>query len=470
LIKEKLDVVKAELCNMLGKQYNNVVTLKDYYNAKENFGKLQFDNQEELYIGKWIKKSDVNYANFKYNDIPFIPTTSEVIDFFYNVHEYGKSKGYGFNVKFNNDNYNIVYQCKGDFQRKIVKQAYLNYRHDKNFIVLKPYTDLFDDVNSKKYERLLLNFGMIKDDGTGAQFSISYSDVIPKAKAFKLLKAFAKEIHTEIMSDIDSYDDLDIPQDFIDARKQERLSKEILKTTIPLRNGGGHGYKTRISVKNIMNFKGRIFYGDTSEEYIVKDGSEIFTAMFGNDNLDSLRGYQNCFSKGKGIAFVSCAVGNIKYLKMCPNAYHISLLYPILLRRKMINPQNINAAIEFINRYNNLDGLYKGNFGKINTKVVRDRIDIEKEVEELKKYEKYRYVDFSNDLIKKYVDADIRKKDIVIKTEKKLDYLLKVQDKNKDVIRWIDLPYYNNDDVLKFADNNSYDNLVKLLKKVMVFN
>ena len=68
----------------------------------------------------------------------------------------------------------------------------------------------------------------------------------------------------------------------------------------------------------------------------------------------------------------------------------------------MINPANIEAATEFVNRYDELDGMYKGNFGKVNTKVVRNRIDVEKEIEELKKYNKYTSVNFDHHLITKY--------------------------------------------------------------------
>lgn len=467
VIKEKIELVKAELGEMISKQYENVHTLMEYYFAKENFGELTFPNKTTMNIKGLIKKKDINYTNFKYKDLPFIPTSESVVNLFYNVHEYGKAKGWSarsINIKLgSNNSTDKIYHCPNEFKRKIVKQAYLNYVHDKNFVIMKPY-QIFGDDNVRKLEAIKLAFGCTEEDKT----LFTMNNVISAKKAERLLKGFHKELKAWVAKLFDSYDEIDVPQDFIDARKMEKLSKEILKTTIPLRNNGGSGYKSRVSIENIMKFKGRIFYGDTSKEDIVRDGSNIYQSMFGTKKLDGVTGYGRGFDKGKGVAFVSCATTNIKFLKMCPNAYHIDLLYPILLRRKMINPANIEAATKFVNRYSDLSELYKGNFGKINTKVVRYKIEVEKEVEELKKYSRYSNINFDHYLITKYVNINTKaKKTLVIKTTKKLDYLLKIDAKNKDIINWFNLPYMYYNEGVKFEDK--HDGLVALLKKVMVF-
>lgn len=468
MINDKIELVKKELGEMLSKQYNNVRTLKEYYAAKENFGKLTFSDNDLLELKNMFKKKDIKYTNFKYNDLPFIPTSDSALELLYNVHEYGKTSRWkkGINVTMINiGDYSRdkIYQSTGEFKRKIIKQSYLNSIHNKNFVVLKQY-DLFNDVHKHKLEKVLLAFGCIEEN----KLSYSLIPKIPENKAEKLLKGFIKEFKAWVEELYESYDDVIVPQEFIDGRKQQKLSKEILKTTISLRFGGLGGYKSRISIENILKFNGRIFYGSIDEEHIVQEGMNIFKAMFGSEHIDTASGSRNKFTSGKGIIFISCANCNLKYIKMSPNAYHIDLVYPILLRRKMINPANIEVAINFINRYDSLDGMYKGNFGKVNTKVVRYKNDIEKEIKELKKYELYASINFDNYLITKYVDK-LTKPSINIRGDKKMDWLLKIEEDNKLFINWIELPYYGYDGILNFQ-NKSHDSLVELLKKVMVFN
>jgi len=433
-ITEMLDAVKKELGDMLGKQYSNVQTIEDYYAAKENFGYLTFKDQNQLYIGRWVKKSDVNYTNFKYNDLPFIPSSDEVLKFFYNVHEYGKSRGYGVKVQFGNDS-DKVYQCTGEFQRKIIKQAYLNNEHDKNFVILKPYADLFDNVS--RYEKVRLAFGIIKDDGTGGFGTPSYKDVITPKKGLSLLKKFQKDIHKSVMSTFDSYDDLDVPQDFIDARKMERLSKEILNTTIPLTDyASGWRNRNRVSIKNLSEFKGRIFYALNDDEHLVKAGCNMFKSMFGEKHVDSI-GWRNSLDKGKGVLFITVAKGNEKYVKMCQNTYSINLLYPMMLRRKMVNPLDIKTANDFSSKWSEVQGIFQSkHMGLINNVASKYRKEVDEEVETLASYKGFRSVDFTHPLIAKYFNASNSKSgSLKIKTERQLNYLLDIQAKNAKVLK-----------------------------------
>ena len=466
-IIEKLDAVKQELTEMIGKQYDNVQTIEEYYAAKENFGNLIFKDQKELYVGSWVKKSDVNYSNFKYNDLPYIPSSSEVLKYFYNVHEYGKTRGYTTKVQYGDDKDNVYY-CKGEFQRKIIKQAYLNSEHDKKFIILKPYINLFsgDDSMEKHLHNVRLAFGTIKDNGSGQFGTPVYVDTTDKKKSIKLLKQFQKDVYNWVMSSFESYDDLEVPQDFIDSRKQERLSKEILNTTIPVTDIMYYSSKRRVSIKSMVEFKGRIFYAVNDDINKVQKGRDMFLALFGSNHIDKTT-YRNKFENGKGVLFLTVAKGNLKYLQMLDNSYHIDLLYPIMLRRKMVNPVDIKTANEFTYKTNNLDGLfYHKQLGLVN-KVAGDYLQVVKdEVAELKSYENYQSIDFSHPLISKYFDPTKGKAEVKIKSERQLQYLLDCQDKNKNLLKWVNMPYYIEDENLESTRNNG---LVELLKKVMVF-
>ena len=46
--------------------YENIVTLKQYFQVKHDFGKLEFPNGSSLYVGDLIKQKDIDFSNFKY--------------------------------------------------------------------------------------------------------------------------------------------------------------------------------------------------------------------------------------------------------------------------------------------------------------------------------------------------------------------------------------------------------------------
>ena len=465
-ILAKIESAKEEIRAMISKEYGNVRTLEDYYRVQEDFGYLKFQDQNTLNVSKWVTKKNIDFANFKYNDLPSIPSTENVIKFFYNVHEYGKRGGYnaGISVRLGEPN-DRVYYCRGEFARKIIKQSYLNHEHDKNFVILKPYGDKAFEDDSKLFEKMRLAFGVDKDQSD--RFSTpDIVNVMPVKKALPLLKALAKDIAKIVAITFENYDDLDVPQDFIDARKQERLSKEILNTTIPVK-GAGYGSRSRIKIENIMNFRGRIYWGVTDEIDKVREGRDLFKALFGKEHITDVWGYKGQFSAKKGIVFINVSQANAKYMRMCDTAYHIDTLYPTMLRRKMINPANIKAAVDFLKKFEDVPSLYKNkNLDVVNKVVHKYYEEVKAEAKELEKYEDYQYMDFDCELVSKYVKFDNLKSDLVIKTDKKLAYLYEVADKNKDIIKWVNLPYYADDVDLK---GNNYSGLVELLKKVMVF-
>ena len=139
-IADKLELVKQEMAELIGKQYDSVVTLSDYYEVKNNFGYINFDGTDldRMYVGKWVKRSDVKFKNFMFGDLPHIPREDEIINSFYNIHEYGTKSYYG-SMKYGISESFRVHQCTGEFKRKIIKQADLAQETDKQFLILKTY-------------------------------------------------------------------------------------------------------------------------------------------------------------------------------------------------------------------------------------------------------------------------------------------------------------------------------------------
>lgn len=461
IIKDKLELAKQEIIDLLSKQYDNVQTLEQYYYSLNNFGYLSFKDQSSLYVGNIVDRKEISFNNFKYKELNNIPDDETIIKLFYNHHEYGKNQKRNNKIKICYGQINDkIYQCKDKFNRKVVKQSYLSYLHNKKYIILKPNHDVF--INESLYEHLKYAFGFGKTNNV--QLDLTETDnLLSEKKIKKLLKSLANEVYDWVNNNFESYDDLTVPEEFIIARKKDRLSKEIINSSIVLTNTL-YNSKRRVKIKNIINFKGKIYYGTTDDECKVRLGLKMYRVLFGNKHIDRFSYSNQSFNEGKGIFFATVAKVNEKYMKMSDNCYHIDTVYPTLLHRKMINFSNVKIANDYIEKYDDLNFLYKNKEFKIISKTVGNYIEkIHQEIEELKGYIKFSDINFNNDLINNWIKNP--KADLKIKTDKYLNYLYDIQERNNDVLKWVNLPYYGTIDL----NNDKYSGLVNVLKKVLVF-
>ena len=82
VLKKKLDEVKAEITQLLIKQYENIVTLKDYFQFENEFGELRFPNGMTLPVTSLINQKDVDLSNFKYSFMK-MPNNRQLFSFFF---------------------------------------------------------------------------------------------------------------------------------------------------------------------------------------------------------------------------------------------------------------------------------------------------------------------------------------------------------------------------------------------------
>jgi len=143
MLKKKLEVAKNEIITLISKQYENIQTLEQYFQVKNDFGKLEFPNGSSLYVGDLIKQKDVDFSNFKYQFMK-MPNDKQLFRFFFEAHTYGKkprksrysSTAYEFEGGYESlkQNNNLLY-IEDEFKRKIVKQAYLKEQHETYHII-----------------------------------------------------------------------------------------------------------------------------------------------------------------------------------------------------------------------------------------------------------------------------------------------------------------------------------------------
>ena len=84
ILKKKLEAAKKEIIALISKQYQNVQTLEEYFNVKQNFGVLNFSNGSSINTGKLIKQSDIDFPNFKYGFMK-MPSDKHLFKFFFKL-------------------------------------------------------------------------------------------------------------------------------------------------------------------------------------------------------------------------------------------------------------------------------------------------------------------------------------------------------------------------------------------------
>ena len=218
-----------------------------------------------------------------------------------------------------------------------------------------------------------------------------------------------------------------------------------------------------------------IFYGSKEDEHQLNKYSSIFRLIFNDDTIvryynkhskhTFTNGYSYTDDNKKSIMFIQLANNNLKYIKYCKNAMHISMFKAKMLYRKEDVIMNYFKTNGIINKYNNIDSFYlKSEFHILNDAwgniidevkelmkpILGERsgatIDYSKHEYEISKYFKIRNIEISKE--HKNIEA-------------LLESLEMLENANKDIFRYVEKPY------------SSYDfektALIEILKKVMVF-
>ena len=448
-IKAKMDEALQELKDLLGEQYNNVQSLEDYYKATENFGNLYFgEDHEALYLGNLIKQSDVTYPNFKYDGLT-IPKQNEIIDMFYSHKLYGKkysTRGWGKQSAWTRSlktmgEYSNIFYTDGEFKRKVIKQSYFRtFASTENFYVLTPI-NLDDEDNMKVLKRKMGALQEIINDDSLSD-KVEYKVVMPKKKAEKLIRTLYTELHAMIAKkSAGNYDEIEVPESFIEARKQEKLSAEMLKTTIPVRT---HYYKgrARVTLEQLKNHSGRIYYGFNEDGSTLENATYTFRQLCDGSGRDIIASdYDMRRKDGKGTAFITISKGNEKYMRMLgKKAIHIDYFYQTFVARKLDKILDSKSIVKIKVNFseNVLDTFKKSTFKVVDEDVYNTAVKVRNE---LGKFDSEYGWHVNTSMIKHKLGVDIENLDANFKYQKELDQLVKLTAKNKNRLKWIEMPH-----------------------------
>lgn len=463
LLKDKLEQAKAELIQMVGKQYSNITTLEDYFMAKHKFGYLKMSNGENIHVANMVSIKDVDFSNFKYNHLK-MPNDKQLFSLFFSSKLYGKKPpksswrrtdeqrfdaGYEAITEKNN-----VYYIDRDLERKIIKQRYLSTIHSTYFIVR--HANMFDWEKKEQLMSLFnLKIGTQLFDDKGMPVGAMLDILNMREDYFEIIQKYCEDYHT-----------LEVPEDFKIARKQSATA-DILKREISVKIIGSWG-KSKVKVKDLVDFNNIIFYGTQEDETKLDNDLRIYKTLFDNGVVSSYSEYYNRFefdsdrNKKSGIMFVMVAKNNIKYFEYCKQAYSINDFYWKMLHRKKDMIMSYFNNGDVLEKYDALNKLYinpkfglvSEDWGKhieeLNAEIVKFKKNVNTGIGNLKYY------------LQSYFDlTNVQPTDYGKKLLKMIDDLHTLDEINHKTMRFIDVDWNGN-----YLDTQP--ELVEILKKVMV--
>ena len=464
LLKEKLEEVKNELIKIVSKKYGNITTLEEYFEAKHRFGILKMSNDGEINMRNIISVKDIDFSNFRFNHLK-LPNDKQMFGLFFDVKLYGKKPPKSYYRRKSNQIFdgsyesimeqeNVLYIDR-DFERKIIKQRYLNTIHETYFIVR--HANLFDWQKKKDLMGLFnLKIGTQLFDDKGQPTTIMLDILNLREELFEIIQKYRQDYHT-----------LEVPEDFKIVRKGNALTSDVLEREVSIKIMGQYGRK-KIKVQKLVDFKNTIFYGTQEDESLMNGAYRIYKGIFGGGTVSSYCEYYKKFDfynnedKKSGIMFVMVAKNNLKYFEYCKNAHSINDFYWKMLHRKKDAVMSYFNDGEVLEKYNALDGMYRNpKFGLVSKDWGNHITDLNDEIEKFKattnasignlRHYLERYFDLSN------VQSTDNGKRLLKKIED-LETLEKVNDK---VLNYIRVDYNGN-----YLDTQP--ELVEILQKVMV--
>lgn len=469
-IKNSIDEVQAELKEMLVKQHQNVVTLEDFFIFRKSFGNLKLTKDSNIRLNDLINHNNIDLVNFKYRHIAkHIPSSSDLILALFKISTYGKickRKSYlGDGVPELNCSYegiiemsqksdcNVLYSDTVVYETPRIKQAFLKSEHTR-FYTIAPR----ELVDVWELEKVISMFRLEKDLTSILDFknNNTYNDIV--------------EMQTELFDIItdrfEDYNNVEIDEDFKSTYGRRKLSNDILKITIPITFNGKSFSRDRVLIKELVEFKGKIFYSTIDDNSDVSDVFDIFSDLFG-------KGYEHVASskyqlkeKTNTIMFITMSKSNIKYMKYCKNAQPISKFYNQMLYRKEDDIMKTLRCKDIVDNFEDINEFFKN-------RIVKGIYpDWSTKVDKVKKFINciginHKTIDRYRDLIQGYVKnivGSCSKEETEIRKE--LDYLLEVNKKNEKVIQYLEIP-----DIYYTVIDKETDNIMlkEIYDKLIVF-
>ena len=462
LLKDKLEEVKTELVGMVSKQYANITSLEDYFNAKHNFGYLSMTNGNKIHMANIMSIKDIDFSNFKYNHLK-MPSDKQLFNLFFSTKIYGKRPAKSswrrkshevcdgsYETIMSQDN---IYYIDRDLERKIIKQRYLSTIHGTYFIVR--HANLFDWEKKEQIMSLFnMKIGTPLFDDKGQPNDIMLDILNLREDLFNIIQKYREDYHT-----------LEVPEDFKMPRKGNALTADILERKINVKIMGSWG-KVKMKVKELIDFNNIIFYATQDDENEIKNAYRIHKTLFDNVATGFCTYYKNYEylnnNKKSGIMFVMAAKNNLKYFEYCKQAYSIKEYYWKMLHRKKDMIMSYFKDADVIERYNQIDRLFKNpKFGLVSDYWGKHIETLNAEIEKFKEQTNTGIGELKYHLQRYFEISDTKPTANGKRLLKMIDDLETLDKVNDKILRYVRVDYNGN-----YLDTEP--ELVEILKKVMI--
>ena len=455
VLRKKLDETKNEIKELLVKQYENIVTLKDYFVVKNEFGKLTFPNGKTLSVNNLIKQSEIDFSNFKYSFMR-MPNDRQLFAFFFETKKYGKKSRSRYDRQYNFEggyeallrNKNLLY-IEGEYVRKVAKQSYLKEEYNTYFIINRRNV-CASYMRSEISELFNVHIDKTVDDN-GKPVDFVQSLIEMQEEYWQIVQENAQD-----------YDKIVVPVEYTIRKKRNVMSEDLRKVTIPVKLFGSWG-KSRVKLSSLFDFNLPIFYGIQEDEGKLNRAHNLYKLLFdANSIVCNYNEYRHEFQRStkKGIMFIMLSKSNVKYMEHCKRAIHIDQFYNKLLYRKADVVQSYFQTYNVVERYDELKGLYKNeNFSKIHALWGKKIKEVNKFIENLPT-SKLNLSGYKHELGLYFKLDALPLSDEQKKFKKLIENLHELQERNSNILNYINNYNYN---------GNLDNTLVDILSKVMVF-
>jgi hypothetical protein len=339
LIKSRLNDAISEIKELLVSQYDIIDNLEDYFKVRANYGHLLMPNNVSVYVGDVIKQKEIGFKKFRYSTLT-LPNDRELFHLFFDIKLYGRKpvKSYkrksddaktlfgshdekgGYKHLMERDN---LYSFEGIFERTALKQAYLKSEHPVRFYAISK-----KEINS--YNKFIFKTNVA--DLFNVDDDIFDADGNP-TEYMQTLLGLREEYWQIVKRQCPDYNALVVPEEYIAMRKSWRsasrqtITDEIKNTTIPVRFVAWSQY--RVKLDSLFNIDCPIYYGTKDDDTLLKFANEMYGVFFNSNNI--VTGYEERYDYFRnsggynGIMFIILSRENVKYMKFCKNAKHISM-------------------------------------------------------------------------------------------------------------------------------------------------
>lgn len=328
-IKDKIDAAKEELMEILSKQNDEIKTISDFIEKKEDLYIINFgDDSPKLSIkDSNLSSKNFDLKNYKFSDIIHWNKHETLFELLFDAKLFGvkepryiRSSDECYRGRYadfmNNKN---LYHIEDEYNRVVMKQSYLKTKHPKRYYILSKSTITPATLENAVHYLIPEKWKTLTD-----------------TEKTTILEEIQEELFELVKRRTVSYDDLIIPDEF--RKRKTRVNAEIKKITIPIKNyNGQHRSNERVKLSSLTKLNTRIFYGTSEDSGDVLRASIACDALFKTASIYfDYNGHVSYYDENKKnvILFIVVSKTNIKYLKQMDNTHHVSEFERILFRRK----------------------------------------------------------------------------------------------------------------------------------------